>query len=124
MNRDLCRIAVAEDEPVTGWMITRQLDSLSSVSATYLDSRQELVHFMDSSSVDLIITNLRLSDGWVDDTLLRLLDTRKISVLVVTGLGHYRPEQDKNRKHIAILLKPFTAIQLKRCIDRLCPRGS
>ena len=116
-----CKVVVVEDDPVISWHLDRQLAAMSCQTVTHFESKREVLEHLHTERADLMITNLRLFDGWADHDYLQLLDIEVNKLLILTGLRdeNLQPELDTSTNP-TFLYKPFTSLQLKNCIENLC----
>ena len=118
-----CSVVVVEDDPIICWDIRRQLEALLPGAVQYFDSQEQTRTYLRSHHPDLIITNLRLLDGWIEKSYCKALKSTSEMVLILTGLRDERlhPKLDIVEK-LSFLYKPFTSLQLRNCIENLVSR--
>jgi DNA-binding NtrC family response regulator len=116
-----CKVVVVEDDPVISWHLSRQLQACSCQSVVYFESKREVLIYLVTERADLMITNLKLFDGWANKDYLEFLDMEVDKLLILTGLRDENLQPDlENLMDPFFLYKPFTALQLKNCIENLC----
>jgi response regulator RpfG family c-di-GMP phosphodiesterase len=120
MESVACSVVVVEDDPIIGWDLRKQLDALLPGGVQYFDSQEQTSSYLRSHQPDLIITNLRLLDGWIDKAYYTALKSASKRLLILTGLRDERlhPDLEEAGKH-SFLYKPFTSLQLRSCIQNL-----
>jgi len=114
------RVAVIEDDPINCWQLRRQLESNGCQVVGQFDSYLEAESMIAELFPDIIISNLKLSDGWVDDYYLNVLEGHSLHVIILTGLRDltlHMPVGDRTLFHY--LFKPYTYLQLASCLNEI-----
>lgn len=121
MNIAGCKVVVVEDDAVISWHLNQQLQACSCQSVAYFESKREVLIHLITERADLMITNLKLFDGWADKDYLQFLDMEVDKLLILTGLRDENLQPDLGILiNPLFLYKPFSALQLKNCIENLC----
>ena len=120
MNILLERIILVEDDPVISWQMTRQLDKLGyRILAVFSDFQEAEIEIYQHRP-DLVITNLRLTDGWVDAMYLKMIVRNTHRLIICTALSNASMYLDiMNKLPISILYKPFAMCQLEKLLENL-----
>ena len=119
MNERKNRIILLEDDPIISWNIITQLESFGIEVNNILESKNGLLD-LEVNRNDLIVTNLRLFDGWLDEKFFHYLKTKGTTVLILTGLSSnavFYKSILGNKTHF--LYKPYTTRQLKRKLSMI-----
>ncbi len=108
-----CVVVVVEDDPIISWNLRKQLEPLIPGGVKYFDTQEQARIYLRSNRPDLIITNLRLLDGWIEKSYYSALKSASQQILILTGLRDERlhPDLASAGEH-SFLYKPFTSLQL------------
>lgn len=107
-----------EDEPVIAWELERKLNLWGFKDAIVRESMEESREILVNGSCDIVISNLKLIDGWIDHDFVQLLNQGKTHLIILTGLGNENlHELDWSPIHPSFLFKPYTSFQLKRILQ-------
>lgn len=111
-------VLLIEDEPIIAWEVERKLQSWGFRNVIVKESMEESKELLHSDQCDIVISNLRLIDGWVDYDFAELLKKGNTHLILLTGLRDeelhkvdWRPIQPK------FLFKPYTSFQLKQILE-------
>lgn len=113
-NRNVKRILIVEDEPLTAFDNEVMLADLGYEVVATLDNFDNAVELLGGEKVDLILSDLRLSGEQTGLDLARAAKKKSIPVLFSTG--HDLPDEARNLS-IGCLRKPYTERQLKNGLD-------
>jgi two-component SAPR family response regulator len=120
MRVKIFRVIVMEDDPLISWQLEKQLAFLAFDNVHFLESRSQSFRYLEMHNVDLIITNLRLMDGWLTSQELQAMKTHSNHMLITTGFRNDLLQNHPNPKtSFSYLYKPYTFYQLKKFILRL-----
>lgn len=116
------RILIVEDEPLTAFENENMLSDCGYEIVATVDDFDRALEIIESESVDLILSDVRLKSQQTGIDLARAAKERGIPTLFATG--HPYP----GAKEIAVgcLLKPYSDLQLKaaiECVDKHLQRG-
>ncbi len=115
-KRNVKRILIVEDEPLTAFDNEVMLADLGYDIVATLDNFDNAITLLDREDVDLVLTDVRLSGKRSGLDLARAAANRGIPVLYSTG--HKLPEQAKAMA-LGCLKKPYTERQLKNGLDAI-----
>ncbi|MCB0665365.1 MAG: hypothetical protein KDC80_06055 [Saprospiraceae bacterium] len=118
MNSSFRKILLIEDDPVICWFIQSELAKRAIDEIRIYDEFFSAFETLDQFKPDLIITNLRALDGWMDSFDFHLLVRHCRFLLVMTGLSDQRlhPFSLTQFNH-GFLQKPFSSLQLKKLLN-------
>ena len=117
-DRIVKRILIVEDEPLVAFDNETMLADLGYEVVATLDSFDAAIAELESSVIDLILTDLRLSGDRTGLDLARAAKGRGVPILFATG--HELPDEASSLA-IGCLAKPYSERTLKNaleCIDR------
>lgn len=111
-------VLLIEDEAIIAWEVEAKLRKWGIGYIIVKESMEESRDLLLSNHCDIIISNLRLIDGWIDYHFAELLKKGKTHLILLTGLSSmdmhkvdWRPIKPK------FLFKPFTSLQLKKVLE-------
>ncbi len=118
------KIILLEDDPIIYWDLSVQLTRLNY---QLLEEYLPLDEYLDKSPArdeDIIITNLKLDDDWIDKDCIDQLNSLNLKVVILTGLSDQRYHDLAELKvPYTLLFKPYTHLQIKRSLQSLRPTG-
>ncbi|WP_172293907.1 response regulator [Pseudoruegeria sp. HB172150] len=124
--RDKLKILVVDDMAVSRGLLTQALDQLNIKNYDYVSNGQEAIHYLSRTPVHLVISdyNMPQMDGL---GLLRAIrstaSTAKTGFIMVTGSEDARVIQQGAQLGMNnFLKKPFTAANLRECIEKVFGR--
>ena len=98
--------------------LIEQLKAIQEVSIDTSESMNEAAIKLDKVAYSLVITNLRLMDGWVSQKFMNYLEYNDHNLLIVTGLNDLNHLYDlQKRRNTQLLFKPFSHTQLKKVLS-------
>lgn len=114
-------VLVIEDDPTTRLLHSRALSDLQGCTAVAVSSVAEARIMLASGQVDLLVLDLRLSDGTGLDVLQSVQASQpEAQVLVVSAFPQDLPNTGLDSARISVLRKPVAAADLRaRVLDRL-----
>ena len=122
MNIKNMRVAVLEDDPLISFHLQIQLSLLKVEKVFFFESRSQGLHYLNREKVDLIITNLRLIDGWLSFHELTEIASFCTPILILTGfrddLMQCHPILS-TKTSLTYLFKPYNFYQLKKSLFSL-----
>jgi DNA-binding NtrC family response regulator len=111
-------VLLIEDEPIIAWEVESKLHQWGFSNVIVKESMTDSKELLLSDQCDIVISNLRLIDGWVDYDFAELLKRGKTHLILLTGLSSkdlhkvdWSPIQPK------FLFKPYTSFQLKQILE-------
>ncbi len=120
MNILLERIILVEDDPIISWQMTRHLHKLGYRVLDVFTDYQEAEIEIYQHRPDLVISNLRLADGWVDAMYLKMIVRNTHKLIICTALSNASMYLDILHKlPISILYKPFAMCQLEKFLENM-----
>lgn len=119
MNTTPYKVAVIEDDPINCWQLRRQLEFNGCQVVGHFDSYLEAEDLLCDLFPDIIISNLKLTDGWVDDCFLNMLEGHSMHVIILTGLRDLSLHSLFDRPFFHYLFKPYTGLQLTYCLEEI-----
>ena len=115
---DITHIMVIEDDPVICWDLKLQFRFIDEAKIVFFEKMADASEFLKANHPDLIITNLRLWDGWVNQNFLQQLEAVSCPLVILTGMRDKRFQPKfSNRGPTSFLYKPFTQLQLKKMVE-------
>jgi DNA-binding response OmpR family regulator len=102
-KRNVKRILIVEDEPLTAFDNETMLDAAGYEVVATLDTFEAAIETLESEQVDLILSDVRLAGDKGGVELAREAKARDIPVLFVTG----RPPAKAKDLAVGCLLKPY-----------------
>ena len=111
---------LVEDDPLISTDLVRQLAVQNVDTVAVYDSSKWLSENRSSDAVDLIITNMKLSNGWTDQLYFDQIQKKAKPLMILTGLADsvYRPKIDASCQH-TYCFKPFNVVNIRRALSKL-----
>ena len=108
-------IIVAEDDPIISWRLKIQLESWGVTDVRIMEDNSWPWEIAAGTKVDFVLTNLKLSDGWIDRNYLIKLGELGSKNILLTGLGDMdlHPIDEDLDFTYSFLPKPFSPGQLR-----------
>jgi len=113
-KRVVKRILIVEDEPLTAFDNETMLTDLGYDVAATVDDFERAVALLDPESVDLVLSDLRLTGQRTGLDLARAARNKGIPVLLSTG---YNIPEEARALVLGWLQKPYTERQLKNALE-------
>ena len=87
---------------------------------TIFESMVDAGPTIEQRAYDIVISNLRLLDGWIGHDFARSLTQHKTHLIILTGLGNLDLHQwDWEPIVPTFLFKPYTLLQLKNELTKV-----
>lgn len=112
-KRVVNRILIVEDEPLVAFDNEVMLGDLGYEVVATLDSFDDAIELLDRESVDLILSDYRLSGARTGVDLARAAKSRKIPIIFATG--HQLPAESVQLA-VGCITKPFNERTLKQTL--------
>jgi CheY-like chemotaxis protein len=126
-SQTLPPVALAvDDDPQILRLIVRGLGA-EGFDVRAAQSRAEAEQAVeDAGSIDLLVTDIFLGDGWGGDLAFRLQEKYpKLAVVFISGRAGEDPILRHGiQDHMVFLEKPFTLVQLAEAVTKAGPRPS
>jgi CheY-like chemotaxis protein len=113
-KRVVKRILIVEDEPLTAFDNETMLTDLGYEVVATVDDFDRAVALLDPETVDLVLSDLRLSGTRTGLDLARAARNKGVPVLLSTG---YNIPDEARVLVLGWLQKPYTERQLKNALD-------
>ncbi len=121
----LMDVVVVEDDPILAWRLMQQLKKQGYRVVAHFDEFLDAESSIHSYQTDLVITNLKLSDGWVDDHYIEVMTYYADQVLIITAINWPHISDDLIEElSIHQLHKPFTEQQFRNSLLEISVAGS
>ncbi|WP_037502785.1 response regulator [Sphingomonas jaspsi] len=115
-TRNVKRILIVEDEPLTAFDNEQMLSAAGYEVVGTVDRVAEAVPLLDhEDGVDLILSDVRLTGQRTGIDLARIAKERGIPLLFVTG----REPEGAEALALGVLLKPYSHKQLRTALDAI-----
>lgn len=111
-----CRAVVMEDDPLISFHLRIQLATLKVRNVHFFETRSQSLQYLNRQKVDLIITNLRLLDGWLTSCDLKEIASLCNHMLILTGIRDELSQNLSTKTSFSYLYKPYNLYQLKKSI--------
>lgn len=113
-------IIIIEDDPIISLHISQVLASMDYDEILIFDEWKALDSLLYKISCSIIISNLKLLDGWIRDYTIEQFVTASDRILILSGLNNSYSEQILTQINPGgVLFKPFSAGQLKKVLREM-----
>ncbi len=117
-------VAVIEDDPIIAHHLAKILRSMNFSNIQYFDAWLDVEDWLsdvkENIPVRLIISNLKLMDGWIDDYSITLFESIADRVIIFSGLNEkFAQRTIAQLSPGAVLFKPFSSKQLRDVIREM-----
>lgn len=109
-------ILILEDDVIIRWHLQQILKSLEMTSFKSFDSFEQAEIVLLSETFNLIITNLKLEDGWVPEQFIKTCQRKCNLLIFLTGHNSNITSFLGGSGPVRILNKPFNEFQLRRLL--------
>lgn len=113
-------IIIIEDDPIISLHISQVLASMDYDEILIFDEWKALDSILYKISCSIIISNLKLLDGWIRDYAIEQFVTISDRILILSGLNNSYSQQILAQINPGgVLFKPFSVGQLKKVLREM-----
>ncbi len=113
------KILIIEDEPIISSDIIAQLYKCGYHDVEAIDNGDQIKSECEGR-YHLILCNHKLSDGWINQLLIKKLSQLSEHIVFITGVRECEKRNKSNHPdQYEVLYKPFSFYQLKKVLQRI-----
>ena len=107
---------IFEDDAIINWHLQSSLGALGLVHSDIHESLSQATVAIYSKPSDIIFLNLKLEDGWVQESFILECLKQTELLVILTGYSDFKSVLIEEHEKIRVLIKPFNQYQLKQVL--------